>query len=52
VLGVRAILLLVIFLFIVQKYVLREELEREGEMLYGISLTTIGMCIFNVGLTM
>lgn len=49
--GIRAILPLVIFLFLVQKFVLREDLERKGEMLYGISLTIIGMCIFNVGLT-
>ncbi len=51
VLGVRAILPLVIFLFIVQKLILREDLERKGEMLYGIGLTIIGMCIFNIGLT-
>ncbi len=49
--GIRAILPLVIFLFLVQKFVLREDLERKGEMLYGISLTIIGMCIFNLGLT-
>jgi hypothetical protein len=51
VLGIRAILPLVIFLFIVQKLVLREDLEKKGEMLYGITLTVIGMCIFNIGLT-
>lgn len=51
ILGIRAILPLVIFLFIVQKFVLREDLENKGEMLYGISLTVIGMCIFNIGLT-
>jgi hypothetical protein len=51
ILGVRAILPLVIFLFIVQKLVLREDLENKGEMLYGIGLTIIGMCIFNIGLT-
>jgi hypothetical protein len=51
ILGVRAILPLVIFLFIVQKLVLRADLENKGEMLYGIGLTIIGMCIFNIGLT-
>ena len=51
VLGVRAILPLVLFLFIVLKLVLRETLENQGEILYGITLTIIGMCIFNVGLT-
>jgi hypothetical protein len=51
ILGVRAILPLVIFLFIVQKLVLREDLENKGEMFYGIGLAVIGMCIFNIGLT-
>src|SRR5210317_801107 len=51
VLGVRAILPLVLFLFIVLKLVLRETLENQGEILYGITLTIIGMCIFNLGLT-
>jgi hypothetical protein len=51
VLGVRAILPLVLFLFVVLRLVLRETLENQGEILYGITLTVIGMCIFNVGLT-
>jgi hypothetical protein len=51
VLGVRAILPLVIFLYIVLKLVLREKLPNPGQMFYGIGLTIIGMCIFNVGLT-
>ncbi len=51
VLGVRAILPLVIFLYIVLKLVLREKLTNPGQMFYGICLTIIGMCIFNVGLT-
>ena len=51
VLGVRAILPLVIFLYIVLKLVLREKLTNPGQILYGISLTVIGMCIFNIGLT-
>jgi hypothetical protein len=51
ILGIRAILPLVIFLFIVQKLVLREDLENKGEMFYGIGLAVIGMCIFNIGLT-
>ena len=49
--GVRAIVPLVIFLFLVLKFVLRERLPNLGEMLYGIGLTIIGMCIFNIGLT-
>ncbi len=51
VLGVRAILPLVIFLFIVLKFVLREKLSKTGEIIYGIGLTILGMCMFNVGLT-
>ncbi len=51
VLGVRAILPLVIFLYIVLKLVLKEKLHNAGQILYGIGLTLIGMCIFNVGLT-
>ena len=51
VLGVRAILPLVLFLFVVLKLVLKEKLERQGEIIYGIALAVIGMCIFNLGLT-
>ncbi len=51
VLGVRAIVPLVLFLFVVLRLVLKEKLERQGEILYGITLTIIGMCIFNLGLT-
>jgi hypothetical protein len=51
VLGVQAILPLVIFLLLVQKVVLREKMDRAGEVIYGIALTIIGMCIFNIGLT-
>jgi hypothetical protein len=51
VLGVRAILPLCIFLFLVLKLVLREKLPHAKEMFVGIGLTIIGMCIFNLGLT-
>lgn len=51
VLGVRAILPLVLFLFLVLKLVMKEELENQGEIIYGIGLTIVGMCIFNLGLT-
>ena len=49
--GVRAIAPLVIFLFLVLKLVLRDRLPNPGEIFYGIGLTIIGMCIFNIGLT-
>jgi hypothetical protein len=51
VLGVRAILPLVVFLFIVLRLVLKEKLANQGEIAYGIALAVIGMCIFNIGLT-
>lgn len=51
VLGVRAIVPLVIFLFFVLYVVLREKIKSLGTIMYGISLSVIGMCIFNVGLT-
>jgi hypothetical protein len=51
VLGIRAILPLVLFLFFIFKVVLREQLENQGEIIYGIGLAIVGMCIFNLGLT-
>jgi Protein of unknown function (DUF1538) len=51
VLGVRAILPLVLFLYFVFKVVLKEKLVNQGEIIYGVTLTIIGMCIFNLGLT-
>lgn len=50
-LGIRAILPLVLFLFAVLTFLLKEKLEKQGEILYGIGLTILGMCIFNLGLT-
>jgi hypothetical protein len=51
ILGIRAILPLVLFLFLVLKFVLREKLPYVRETVLGIALTIIGMCIFNIGLT-
>jgi hypothetical protein len=51
ILGVRAILPLVLFLFVVLQFVLKDRLKHMGEIVYGIGLTIIGMCMFNVGLT-
>jgi hypothetical protein len=42
---------LVLFLFLVLKFVLREKLPHVRETVLGIALTIIGMCIFNIGLT-
>ncbi|MGY4531810.1 hypothetical protein ACVW0Y_000926 [Pseudomonas sp. TE3786] len=49
--GVRAIVPLVIFLLLVLKLLLRHTLQRRAEILLGIGLTVVGMCIFNLGLT-
>lgn len=49
--GIRAILPLVIFLFLVLTLILRERLANQAEIFLGIGLTILGMCIFNLGLT-
>jgi hypothetical protein len=51
ILGIRAILPLVLFLFLVLKVMLKEPLQHRSEIFLGIGLTIIGMCIFNLGLT-
>lgn len=51
VLGVRAILPLVVFLFLVLTLMLKEKLKDRAEVFLGILLTIVGMCIFNIGLT-
>ena len=51
VLGVRAILPLVIFLMFVLFVVLKSSLPNRMVTIYGLALSILGMCIFNVGLT-
>ncbi len=51
VLGVRAILPLVLFLMFVLFVVLKSSLPNKMVTVYGLALSIIGMCIFNVGLT-
>jgi hypothetical protein len=51
VLGLRAILPLVVFLYLVMKLMLGEKIRHAGIIGYGIALTVAGMCIFNLGLT-
>lgn len=51
VIGFRAILPLVLFLFFVLKVILKDSLKNPAEIFLGIALTIIGMCIFNLGLT-
>ncbi len=50
-LGIRATVPLILFLFIVLKLVLREKLRNPTYITYGIVLLVIGMIIFNIGLT-
>lgn len=47
----RAILPLVGFLWLVQRFVLRQPLGRQGTVTYGIVLALAGMILFNLGLT-
>ena len=47
----RAIVPLVIFLLLVLKLLLRQSLPRRAEIMLGIALTVVGMCVFNLGLT-
>ena len=51
VLGVRAIAPLVLFLMFVLFIVLREGLVNKLFTAYGLVLSIVGMCVFNVGLT-
>lgn len=49
--GVRSIVPLVIFLFLVLKLLLREKIYEPGILTYGLCLSVIGMIIFNIGLS-
>jgi hypothetical protein len=49
--GLRAIIPLVIFLVLVMCVLLREKIREPGHITYGVTLSIIGMIIFNLGLT-
>ena len=49
--GVRAIVPLVIFLFLVLIFILREKIRKPGELGYGLTLCVLGMIVFNLGLS-
>jgi len=49
--GVRAILPLVLFLFLVMRFALGEKIRHPTNITYGITLAVLGMIIFNVGLS-
>ena len=50
-LGLRAIVPLVVFLFLVMAILLKEKVKEAKTVYYGIFLTVVGMIIFNLGLT-
>ena len=49
--GLRAIVPLVIFLFLVMRVVLHERIKSRDQIFFGILFAVIGMIIFNLGLT-
>jgi len=49
--GLRAILPLIAFLYFVMRVLLRERLPQAGIVAYGIVLATLGLIVFNLGLT-
>jgi len=49
--AARAVLPLVLLLFVAQRIVLRERIKQGDVLLYGILMALAGMTIFNVGLT-
>ena len=51
IMGLRAIVPLVVFLFLVMTFILRERIRKPGEIVYGITLAVLGMIVFNLGLT-
>ena len=51
IMGLRAIIPLILFLFFVLKVILKDKLPNAGIIRYGIFLAAVGMIVFNVGLT-
>jgi len=51
ILGLRAILPLVAFLFLVMRFLLRESIQHPAILTYGIVLCVLGMIVFNLGLS-
>ncbi len=49
--GLRAIVPLTLFLFLVLKLILRENIREAGIVTYGLILALLGMIIFNIGLS-
>ncbi|MDH5638306.1 MAG: DUF1538 domain-containing protein, partial [Nitrospinota bacterium] len=51
VVGLRAIVPLVIFLFLILKFVVRSEVRNKGYLIYGLVLSLAGIILFNIGLS-
>jgi hemerythrin-like domain-containing protein len=49
--GIRAIVPLVLFLFLIFKVLLHATLQERGIVFYGLTLCVVGMCVFNIGLS-
>lgn len=49
--ALRAILPLVLFMLVVQRFVLRESLKQRQAIGYGVLIAIVGMMLFNIGLT-
>ena len=49
--GFRAIVPLVLFLYLILKFLLRQNVQEVGIVAYGLVLSVLGMIIFNVGLS-
>lgn len=50
--SVQAILPLCLLLFIVQRFILRERINKGDEIILGIIFSVVGMVLFNLGLTL
>ena len=49
--GFRAIVPLILFLFIILKFLLKEKVREVGIVIYGLVLSLVGMIIFSLGLS-
>jgi hypothetical protein len=49
--GLRAIVPLILFLLVILRFVLRERIRDRLQTAYGLTLTVLGMIVFNLGLT-
>lgn len=50
-LGIRAVLPLVVFLYLLLRLVVRERVRERVTLVYGLALSLVGMIVFNLGLS-